>query len=92
MSPAIRTSRTVVAAFLSGLLAFACGVLAVASESDVFLLGVVLFAVLAVVLGIFGWVRVWRAPDRLRGKALAGWCVGLPVGAVALGFLLLPAV
>jgi hypothetical protein len=87
----MRTSRTVAAAFLSALLSLACGVLAVVSESDGFLVGVALFAVLALVLGVLGWVRVGRAPDRLRGKALAGWGIGLPTGGVALGFLLLPA-
>ena len=91
MRPAIRTSRTAVAAFLSALLSVACGVLVLASDFDLFLAGVVLFAVLAIVLGIIAWIQVKRASDRLRGKALAGWAIGLPAGGVALGFLLVPA-
>jgi hypothetical protein len=91
MPPATRTSRIAATAFLSALLSVASGVLAVAIESDAFLLGVVFFAVLAVVLGICGLIQISRVPEPPRGKGLACWGIGLPAGGVALGFLLLPA-
>jgi hypothetical protein len=91
MRPAIRTSLAAAAAFLSGLLSVACAVLAFLAQTDLFLAGVALFAVLAIVLGIVGWIQVGRAPDLFRGNALAAWAITLCVAGVALGFLLLPA-
>jgi hypothetical protein len=91
MSPAIRTSRTAAAAFLSALLSLACGVLAFTPEADLFLAGLALFAVLAIILGVVRWVQVGRTPDPFRGNALLGWAVAFTGGGLALGFVLLPA-
>jgi hypothetical protein len=90
MSPATRTNRKAEAAFVSGVLAVACGVLTLTTNSDLFLVGIVLFAFLAVVLGIVGLLQIKADPEHLRGKGLAGWGIGLPIGAFGLGFLLLP--
>jgi len=86
-----RTSRKAVAAFVSGLLSVACGLLAVLSEHDLFLGGIVLFVVAALLLGWRGIVEVGRAPATLTGKGLAAWGMALPPAGLALGFLLLPA-
>jgi hypothetical protein len=91
MPPVIQTSGNAATAFFSSLLAVACGVLTVTTNSDLFLIGIVLFAFLAVVLGIVGLVEIKCDPEHLRGKGLAGWGIGLTVGAFGLGFLLLPA-
>jgi hypothetical protein len=91
MGAASRTSGQAAAALLAGLLSVACGVLALASESDLFLLGVVLCWLLALVLGVWSWVAIGRASGRLRGKTLAGWGMGAPLVGFGLGFLLLPA-
>ncbi len=92
MTSPVQTSHKAIAAFTLGLLALGSGFLALVSSSDFFLLGVPVFAVLAIVFGIMGRREVKRAPGRLQGKALAGWGMGIPVGGCCLGFLLLPAV
>src|SRR5687768_4824835 len=79
------------AACLAGLLSVACGLLALASRSDLFLVGVVLFSVLALVLGAWRWLEIKRASGGLRGQAFVAWGIGIPAGGLALGFLLLPA-
>jgi hypothetical protein len=84
-------SGKAVAAFLAGLSSVACGLLTLASGSDLFLLGVVLFGALALGLEISSRIEIKRSPSTLRGKALAGWGMGLPAGGFALGFLVLPA-
>jgi hypothetical protein len=91
MDAAIRTSGAAAAALLMGVLSLACGLLAVATRFDLFLIGVVVFGILTFVLGIRGWRAVNRAPAALRGKALAVWGMLIPAGGFALGFLLLPA-
>src|SRR5260370_37616995 len=92
MTPALQTSSKAVAAFALGLSALGSGFLALVSGSDLFLLGIPAFTVLAIVFGIFGRREVNRAPDRWQGKGLAGWGMGIPMGGLGLGFLLLPAV
>ena len=91
MGTPIRTSGKAVAAFLAGLLSVACGFLAIARRSDLFLVGVVLSSGLAIVLGVRSWVEVGRNPGSLRGKAFAGWGATIPLVGLALGFLLVPA-
>jgi len=90
METAIRTSRMAAAALFMGVLSLACGVLAVATRFDLFLIGVVVFGILTFVLGIRGWIAVKRSPATLRGKALAVWGMLIPIGGFALGFGLLP--
>jgi len=91
MATAIPTSGKAVAAFLAGLLSVACGLLALSSRSDLFLAGVPLFWLLALVLGILSRGEIRRAAGRLDGKSLAGWGMGIPTVGFTLGFLLLPA-
>jgi uncharacterized membrane protein HdeD (DUF308 family) len=90
MGASVRTSRAATAAFVMGVLSLLCGVLAVATRFDLFLIGVVVFGILTFVLGIRGWMAVKRSPAALHGKALAVWGMLIPVGGFALGFLLLP--
>jgi hypothetical protein len=90
-APHPRTSGKAVLGLVSGLLSFACGFLALTSGLDPFLLGVVLFGGSALVLGFRGWAEIKRAPDRLRGKGVAGWGLGVATAGFVLGFLLLPA-
>jgi hypothetical protein len=91
MSAAARANGKAVAAFLAGWLSLACGLLALRPASDPFLLGVVLFWALALLLGLRSRAEIKRARGRLRGRALAGWGMGLPAGGLVLGGLLLPA-
>jgi hypothetical protein len=91
MSVRTRTSGKAVAAFLAGISSVACGVFALASASDLFLVGIPLFMLLALVLGWRAWIEVGRSAGALSGKALAGWGTAIPVVGVGLGFLLLPA-
>jgi uncharacterized membrane protein HdeD (DUF308 family) len=91
MDAAIRTSRAAATALVMGVLSLACGLLAVVTRFDEFLIGVVAFGVLTFVQGIRGWRAVKRSPASLRGKGLAMWGMAIPVGGFALGFLLLPA-
>jgi hypothetical protein len=91
MGTPTRTSRKAVAAFVAGLSAVACGLLALLTTSDLFLAGVAASCVLAVLLGWRAWVEVGRSPGTLTGKALAGWGMAVPVAGLVLGFLLLPA-
>ncbi len=90
MGTTTRTSGKAMAAFYAGLLSAACGLLALASRSDLFLLGVVLSAALAFALGVRSWVEIHRAAGALEGKSLAGWGMGIPAGGFALAFLVLP--
>ena len=90
MGAASRTSLQAIASLLMGLLSIACGFLALASQSDLFLLGVVLFWLLAILFGLRSWVAVRRSSGGLRGKGLAGWGMGAPLIGFGLGFLLLP--
>jgi hypothetical protein len=85
-------SKGAVAAFLSGILSLSSGFLAQVTDDDFFLIGIPVFFLLALILGIKGRRAIARNPGQLRGKALAGWGMGLPVGGICLGFLLLPAV
>ncbi len=91
MGAPIRTSLAAAAALLTGMASLACGLLALVTQFDQFLIGVVVFGVLTFVLGIYGWVAVKRSPAAIRGRALAGWGMVIPTGGFALGFLLLPA-
>ncbi len=91
MGTAPITSVKAVLALVLGLLSLACGILVFVSGTDLFLLGVAGFWLAALVLGIRSLLQIKRAPDRLRGKALAGWGIGVSSGGIALGFLLLPA-
>jgi len=86
-----RSSGKAVGAFFMGLLSVACGFLALVSESDVLLLGVVLFWVLALVLGICGLREIKRSVGGLCGKGFAAWGIGIAPTGLVLGFLLLPA-
>jgi hypothetical protein len=87
-----RISAKAAASFGAGILSLVCGFLAVASSSDLFLIGVPAFFVAAVILGMLGRRDIRRAPANLRGKALAAWGMAIPVGGIGLGFFLLPAV
>ncbi len=91
MDAPIRTSRAAAAALVTGVASLACGLLALVTQFDQFLLGVVVLGVLTFVLGIGGWIAVKRSPAALRGKALAGWGMATSVGGFVLGFALLPA-
>src|SRR5690242_8520247 len=86
-----RISIAAASAFLSGILAVVCGILVLGTQSDGFLLGIVGFSLLALVLGTWGLIRIRWARGALRGKAFAGWGMGIPVCGFGLGFLLLPA-
>ncbi len=88
----MRTSKTAVGTFVAGLLCLASGFLALATSSDLFLLGILAFGVLAFVLGITARAQVTRAGGSLRGGALAAWGMLIPAVGVGLGFLLLPGV
>ncbi|HBI46555.1 MAG TPA: hypothetical protein DDY78_27430 [Planctomycetales bacterium] len=90
MDAPIRTSWAAATALVTGVLSLACGVLAVVTRFDLFLIGVVVFGILTFALGIRGWMAVKRSPAVLRGKALAVWGMLIPVGGFALGFGLLP--
>ena len=90
MSPTVRTSGKAVSTLFAGLLSVACGILAVASRYDFFLVGVVVFWLLAFVLGVWSWIEIKRSSGGLRGKGLAGWGMGAPVAGFALGFFLMP--
>ena len=92
MAADVRTSPKAAAALLFGLLSLGCGLLVLLGAPDFLLLGVPLFFGLAIPTGVLGGREVKRSHGQLRGKALAGWGIGLPVGGVCLGFLLLPAV
>jgi hypothetical protein len=91
MDGATRTSGKAVAAFLAAELSVVCGVMVLVSTSDLFLLGIVLFAVLAFLLGVWSWVEILRASHPLGGKGLAGLGMTIPLVGLILGFLLLPA-
>ena len=91
MGTARRTYRTATLALVLGMASVACGALALIAESGLFLIGAVLFWLLAVVLGIWSWIAIGRAGGNLRGRALAGWGMAVPtVGGFVLGFGLLP--
>lgn len=91
METAAPTSGKAVAAFLAGVTSVVCGVLTLATRSDWFLVGIILFWLLAIVLGVRSRAEIRRADDQLNGKTLAGWGMGVPAVGFALGFLLLPA-
>jgi len=92
MNSSVRISTKAAAAFCFGTLSLFSGFLALLSDSDGFLVGVPVFFVLAVILGILGRREIKRQPGRFADKALAGWGMAIPVGGVCLGFFLLPAV
>lgn len=91
METANPTSNKAAATFLAGLLAVACGVLALTSRSDLFLAGILLFWLLAILLGVRTRGEIRRADGRLEGSALALGGMCLPAVGFVLGFLLLPA-
>ncbi len=91
MSIPPRTSVKAVGALLAGVVSVGCGLLALASASDLFLVGIPFFMLLALVLGWRAWVEVARSGGAVSGKALAGWGMAIPFVGVGLGFLLLPA-
>src|SRR5207253_7729097 len=74
-----RISAKATASFGAGILSLVCGFLAVASSSDLFLIGVPAFFVAAVILGMSGRRDIRREPAKLRGKALAAWGMAFPV-------------
>ncbi len=84
------TSYKSVAAFLSALLAIGCGVFSLLIQSDLFLIGILVFFVLANGLGIWGLVEVNLSDGILTGKPFAISGIALPYVGFALGFLLLP--
>lgn len=90
MDTAVKTSGRAVAAFALGLLSLACGFLALVRCQDLFLLVILVSLFPALVLGVGGLRQIRRAPGRLRGKSLAAWGIGLPVGSLVLGVVLLP--
>lgn len=85
-----RTSTTAVLALIAGVASLCCGILVLASKSDSYLIGIVLSGALALVLGVYSRIKIWRSNGRLRGKGFATWGMGMPLGGFALGFLLLP--
>ena len=92
MSSGVRISTKAAAAFCFGILSLFSGFLTFLSDSDRFLIGVPVFFVLALILGILARREIKRQPGRFAGKGLAGWGMAIPVGGVCLGFFLLPAV
>ena len=86
------TSSKAMAGFLAGVLSLACGVLVLITQSDWFLVGIVVFLALAVVLGWRAWVEDGPSSGILTGRSLAGWGMALPIAGCGLGFILLPAV
>jgi hypothetical protein len=81
-----RTSKTAVAAWGLGALSAASGLLTLVAAPGRLWASAGAFGLLALVAGVAAWRRVRRHPQRLRGKALAAWGIGLPL----LGLLLLP--
>jgi len=92
MATAARTSFMSVLTVLAGLSSLVCGFLSLMSDSDSFLLRVVLFFALSMLCGLLSWVGINRAGGRLHGKGFAACGMGMPLGGFALGFLLLPQV
>ena len=92
MSSGLRISTKAAAAFCFGILSLFSGFLAFLSDSDGFLIGVPVFFVLALILGILARREIKRHPGRFAGKGLAAWGMAIPVGGVCLGFFLSPAV
>jgi hypothetical protein len=90
MSQPLRISSAAACSLLFAFASIASGVLTVLTEFDFFLLGIVAFGVLAIGFGIYGIWKVRRNPSHLRGTALAGWGIGLPLAGLVLGFGLLP--
>ena len=91
MAVAVPTSRLAAMALVTGLLAVVSSFLAVFSQSDLFVVAL-LFWALAVIFGVISRIRIWRARGALNGKGLAAWGMGIPAAGFALGFLLLPSV
>jgi hypothetical protein len=91
MEKAVPTSGKAMVAFAAGLLSVLCGIIALVGSSDLFLAGVPLFWLLALVLGVWGLAGIRRAAGGLGGSGLACGGIGLPVAGFTLGFLLLPA-
>ncbi len=82
------TSGKAVLTLCLGLLSVVCGVLAFPAESDLLVLGVLVFWLAACVLGL----PTWRASDEGRGRWLAGCGVGVATGVIVLGYWLVGSV
>lgn len=78
------------AAFLTGILSLFSAVLALTSENDFILLGVIIFLVLAFVFGIRARRVMRRGGGPYYGMSLAIWGMAIPVVGFGLGFLVLP--
>jgi hypothetical protein len=86
----VRTSKKPLVAFVLGMLSLGCGILALFSSFDLFLLGIPLFWLAALGVGIVVWREAGGNVGHLRGQTLAKWGIGAPVGGACLGFLLMP--
>ncbi len=82
-----RTSWTAMLAVLSGFLAVLCGLLTVLGTSDGFLVGIVVFSLLAIILRICASRWIKASGGRLKGVSLLGYLIA---GAVLLGFVVMP--
>ena len=91
MTVTTRTSYQAIIGFLCGLISTASGFLAIVAGTDAYLLAVLAFGALAFAFGILGRRAVQKSPERLSGAGLAAWGMAMPIVAVVLGFLLLPA-
>lgn len=88
---AMRRSGKAVAALVAGVLGVVSGFAAIASQTDLFLLGVPFFWLVAIALGIVSHIEIGRDPSGLSGRAFATWGMIVPLVGFGLGFLLLPA-
>jgi hypothetical protein len=86
----VRTSKKLLLALILGMLSLGCGILALFSAFDFFLLGIPLFWLAALGAGIVGWREANQSAGQLRGYNLAKWGIGVPVVGACLGFLLMP--
>ncbi len=90
MSTVTRTSGKAVSTLVLGVSSLVCGYLGLVVENDWFLVAVVVFAALAVVLGVLSRIDIKRASGGLRGKGLVTWGIGTPLCGFGLAFLILP--
>jgi hypothetical protein len=91
MSDAVaRTSRAARASLVLGLLCLFFGLMAVFTLAPVLALGVFVFFLPALVLGIVAYVRIHRNAGWLHGEGIASWGIGATI-AGALVSLMIPA-
>jgi hypothetical protein len=90
MNVAPRTSWAAILAVLSGGFAVLCGLFTILGASDWFLVGIVVFSLLAISLQACASRWIKTSGGRLKGLSGAGCLLVMIPAAVLLGFVVLP--